>query len=380
MAFSRAARSPPLRPESPKARACRERPLSLSPVRSRPSAAAASARSRASVTSLASRASQRTVTAASSRFGNESVASTLLSPSVSFKSISRASLSSQSSASLRESLSSLIAKARAVHKQLDVELASLQGAAAEVDRHLAATLRERCAPPPPAPRVTGAPRSLAGPPAMEVSSREAVEASLGSLHEAAAQCKMVLSHMEFLLDASTQALALQEPSLRNDRRPQSAPSHALQLQKQLAAKVQEARVLVRDSAALAMQCLRSHGGRGGYAAPAPMPPQHEHTQPDVRQPEPPQPEPLQPPQPEPSQPEPPQPELLQAKPAAAASRADTPMATVLECKDTPSADGDAEPPRTTNCKPALEQEKPFWSQLGGVHWDEVEVLAAQWSP
>ncbi|CAE7763959.1 unnamed protein product [Symbiodinium sp. CCMP2456] len=376
MAFSRAARSPPLRPESPKARACRERPGSLSPVRSRPSAAAASARSRASVASLASRASQRTVTAASSRFGNESVASTLLTPSVSYKSISRASLSSQSSASLRESLSSLITKARAVHKQLDVELASLQGAAAEVDRHLAATLRERCAPPPPAPRVTGAPRSLAGPPALEVSSREAVEASLGSLHEATAQCKMVLSHMEFLLDASTQALALQEPSLRNDRRPQSAPSHALQLQKQLAAKVQEARILVRDSAALAMQCLRSHGGRGGYAASAPVPPQPETPQPELpKQPE--------PPVAEPPQPEPPQTEMLQAKPAAAASRADMPMATVLECKvqDTPSADRDAEPPRTTtNCKPALEQEKPFWSQLGGVHWDEVEVLAAQWSP
>ncbi|OLQ05961.1 hypothetical protein AK812_SmicGene10803 [Symbiodinium microadriaticum] len=214
---------------------------------------------------------------------------------------------------------------------------------------------------------------------LKVSSREAVEASLGSLHEAAAQCKMVLSHMEFLLEASTQALALQEPSLRNDRRPQSAPSHALQLQKQLAAKVQEARVLVRDSAALAMQCLRSHGARGGYAASAPMPPQPETPQPAPQQPEPQQ---QESPVAEPPQPEPPQTEMLQAKPAAA-SRADMPMATVLECKvqDTPSADGDAEPPRTTtNCKPALEQEKPFWSQLGGVHWDEVEVLAAQWSP
>ncbi|CAE6916729.1 unnamed protein product [Symbiodinium natans] len=174
------------------------------------------------------------------------------------------------------------------------------------------------------------------------------------------QCAFVKSQKVRLAargGGAVQALALQEPAQRKDRRPQSAPSHVLQLQKQLTAKVQEARVLARDSAALAMRCLRSHGGHGdhgghgGSGASASMSP-----------------------------PVPP--------------RSDIPMATVVDNKFPSSqtwarsevADGEPKEQPAAEERPSdlprmvNRQDKPFWTQLGGVAWDEVDVLAAQWSP
>ncbi|CAK9000660.1 unnamed protein product [Durusdinium trenchii] len=226
MSFARATRRPPLRPESPQARACRERPTSISPRRIRltsptATAALAAAPRRSSVTSLASEATTAMShpafslrTCASSRALSAACASPI--------STSQCSSSVQSADAARGCLAKLLEKSNVAQRQLDTELSALKGISCEVDARLAQQLRRRYA-------------SLGPSPPQEEDRREEMEAALQRLQEESNRCRMVKEHMESLIKTAAQVLG--GPELC-DRRPASVPGFALQLQKQLTAKLQ----------------------------------------------------------------------------------------------------------------------------------------------
>ncbi|CAJ1397240.1 unnamed protein product [Effrenium voratum] len=158
-----------------------------------------------------------------------------LSPSLSLKSLSRVSRTStaQSAGAARASLFNLVTKCRYAQKHLCTELSALRGVSCEVDARLAQQLK-RLAP-------------------YEVSRTE-MESTLQLLQEQTTKCRMVKEHMSSLVDAAMQALECDE--YLQDPKPATAPPYALQLQRQLAAKLQESRVLCRDCAQLGLDCLR----------------------------------------------------------------------------------------------------------------------------
>eukprot|EP00435_Cladocopium_sp_Y103_P045090 s956_g12.t2 len=230
MSFARATRRPPLRPESPQARACRERPpSSLSPRRLRP---------RAHRISFAQSEPSTSHPAFSLRTCASSRALNSLSPSPSFQSISRASV--QSATSARSSLAKLLEKCQAAQRQLDTELCALKGISCEVDARLAQQLRRRL-------------NLLGTSPPCEEDRRSEMEGALRKLQEESSRCRMVKDHMESLIKTAAQVLTGQELF---DQRPASVPAFAIQLQKQLNAKLQESRLRCRESATLGLESLR----------------------------------------------------------------------------------------------------------------------------
>ncbi|CAK9053511.1 Uncharacterized protein SCF082_LOCUS29145 [Durusdinium trenchii] len=261
MSFARATRRPPLRPESPQARACRERPTSISPRRIRltsptATAALAAAPRRSSVTSLASEATTAMShpafslrTCASSRALSAACASPI--------STSQCSSSVQSADAARGCLAKLLEKSNVAQRQLDTELSALKGISCEVDARLAQQLRRRYA-------------SLGPSPPQEEDRREEMEAALQRLQEESNRCRMVKEHMESLIKTAAQVLG--GPELC-DRRPASVPGFALQLQKQLTAKLQESRVRCRASAQLGLESLQKTELRQDSFAPLPRYPE-----------------------------------------------------------------------------------------------------------
>lgn len=80
-----------------------------------------------------------------------------------------------------------------------------------------------------------------------------MEGALRKLQEESSRCRMVKDHMESLIKTAAQVLTGQELF---DQRPASVPAFAIQLQKQLNAKLQESRVRCRESAKLGLESLR----------------------------------------------------------------------------------------------------------------------------